>query len=159
LPIASERLRGLSLISEYQLDVDAVLGADDAAIASVTAMELLVGVERVGDAHKQARSVHVEAVLASLHALSMIAGLPALEYLALLDGAYTEHGLRQLARLPKLRHLHVEREGLSAPMFRFAAAMPALTKLTGLDEFGDDGPMPPAQVQRVRVMLPRISLD
>jgi hypothetical protein len=92
-------------------------------------------------------------------ALSVIAGLPALEYLALLDGAYTEHGLRQLARLPKLRHLHVEREGLSAPMFRFAAAMPALTKLTGLDEFGDDGPMPPAQVQRVRAMLPRISLD
>jgi hypothetical protein len=93
------------------------------------------------------------------HALSMIAGLPALEYLALLDGAYTEHGLRQLARLPKLRHLHIEREGLTAPMFRFAAAMPALTKLTGLDEFGDDGPMPPAEVQRVRAMLPRIRLD
>ena len=91
--------------------------------------------------------------------LSMIAGLAALEYLALLDGAYTEHGLRQLARLPKLRHLHIEREGLTAPMFRFAAAMPALTRLTGLDEFGDDGPMPPAEVQRVRAMLPRISLD
>ena len=29
-----------------QLDIDAVLGADDAAIASITAMELLVGVER-----------------------------------------------------------------------------------------------------------------
>jgi hypothetical protein len=92
-------------------------------------------------------------------ALSMIAGLPALEYLALLDGAYTEHGLRQLVRLPRLRHLHVEREGLTAPMFRFAAAMPALTKLTGLDEFGDDGPMPPAEVDRVRAMLPHISLD
>jgi hypothetical protein len=92
-------------------------------------------------------------------ALSMIAGLPALEYLALLDGAYTEHGLRQLVRLPKLRHLHVEREGLTAPMFRFAAAMPALTNLTGLDEFGDDGPMPPAEVDQVRAMLPHISLD
>jgi hypothetical protein len=43
-------------------------------------------------------------------------------------------------------------------MFRFAAAMPALTKLTGLDEFGDDGPMPPAQVDQVRAMLPHISL-
>jgi hypothetical protein len=93
------------------------------------------------------------------HALSMIADLPALEYLALLGGAYTEQGLWQLARLPKLRHLHVEREGLTAPMFRFAAAMPALTKLTGLDEFGDDGPMPPAEVDQVRALLPHISLD
>lgn len=49
-----------------KLDVEAVLGADDAAIASVTAMELLVGVERADEKHKQARSVRVEAVLASL---------------------------------------------------------------------------------------------
>jgi len=53
-------------IERGKLDVDAVLGADDAAIASVTAMELLVGVERANEAHKQARSVRVEAVLASL---------------------------------------------------------------------------------------------
>jgi hypothetical protein len=92
------------------------------------------------------------------HALSVIADLPALEYLALLDGAYTEHGLQQLARLPKLRHLHIEREGLTAPMFRFAAAMPALTRLSGLDEFGDDGPMPPAEVHQVRAMLPHIGV-
>jgi hypothetical protein len=92
------------------------------------------------------------------HALSVIADLPALEYLALLDGAYTGDGLQQLARLPRLRHLHIEREGLTAPMFRFAAAMPALTKLTGLDEFGDDGPMPAAEVAQVRAMLPHISL-
>jgi hypothetical protein len=92
------------------------------------------------------------------HALSAIADLPALESLSLLGGSYTEHGLRQLRRLPKLRHLHIEREGLTAPMFRFAAAMPALTELDGLDEFGDDGPMPPAQVQRVRAMLPHISV-
>jgi hypothetical protein len=90
------------------------------------------------------------------HALSMIADLPALEYLALLDGAYTEHGLQQLRRLPKLRHLHIEREGLTAPMFRFATAMPALARLSGLDEFGDDGPTPPAEVRRVRAMLPHI---
>jgi hypothetical protein len=32
----------------------------------------------------------------------------------------------------------IERQDLAAPMFRFAAAMPALTRLTGLDEFGDD---------------------
>jgi hypothetical protein len=92
------------------------------------------------------------------HALSVIAGLPCLEYLSLLDGSYTEHGLEQLVRLPKLRHLHIERAGLTAPMFRFATAMPALTKLTGLDEFGDDGPMPPAEVDQVRAMLPHISL-
>lgn len=48
------------------LDVDAVLGADDAAIASVTAMELLVGVERASESHRQTRSVRVEAVLASI---------------------------------------------------------------------------------------------
>ena len=53
-------------------------------------------------------------------ALSAIANLPAIEYLSLLDGAYTEHGLQQLRRLPKLWHLHIEREGLTAPMFRFA---------------------------------------
>ncbi len=56
----------LIAIERGKLDVDAVLGPDDAAIASVTAMELLVGVERADEAHKQARSVHVEAVLASL---------------------------------------------------------------------------------------------
>ena len=48
---------------------------------------------------------------------------------------------------------------LTAPMFRFAAAMPALTRLIGLDEFGDDGPMPPAEVDQVRAMLPHISMD
>jgi tRNA(fMet)-specific endonuclease VapC len=53
-------------IERGKLDVDAVLGTDDAAIASVTAMKLLVGVERADEARKQARSVRVEAVLASL---------------------------------------------------------------------------------------------
>lgn len=56
----------LIAIERGKLDVDAVLGAADAAIASITAMELLVGVERADEVHKQARSVHVEAVLASL---------------------------------------------------------------------------------------------
>jgi tRNA(fMet)-specific endonuclease VapC len=49
-----------------KLDVDAVLGVDDAVIAAVTAMELLVGVERADDAHRQARAVRVEAILSSL---------------------------------------------------------------------------------------------
>jgi tRNA(fMet)-specific endonuclease VapC len=53
-------------IERGNLDVDAVLGADDAAIASVTAMELPVRVERANEAYKQARSIRVEAVLASL---------------------------------------------------------------------------------------------
>ena len=126
---------------------------DDApsVIADLTALESLA---LYGDSA-------MDEALARLddHALSVIADLPALEYLALLDGSYTEHGLRQLRRLPKLRHLHIEREGLTAPMFRFAAAMPALTRLTGLDEFGDDGPMPPAEVDQVRAMLPHISMD
>jgi tRNA(fMet)-specific endonuclease VapC len=56
----------LIAIERGKLDVDAVLGADDAAIAAVTAMELLVGVERADEARKQARSVRVEAVPASL---------------------------------------------------------------------------------------------
>jgi hypothetical protein len=92
--------------------------------------------------------------------LSVIADLPALEELALLGGSYTEHGLQQLRRLPKLRHLHIEREGLTPSMFAFAVTMPALTRLTGLDEFGDEGPMPPADVDQVRAMLPpHISMD
>jgi tRNA(fMet)-specific endonuclease VapC len=53
-------------IERGKLEVDAVLGVDDAAIAAITGMELLVGVERADEAHKQARSVRVEAVLASL---------------------------------------------------------------------------------------------
>lgn len=124
---------------------------DDApsVIASLTALESLA---LFGDsAMDQGRRLDD-------HALSAIADLPALEDLSLLDGAYTEQGLQQLARSPKLRHLHIEREGLTPPMFRFAAAMPALTRLSGLDEFGDDGPMPPAQVDQVRAMLPHITV-
>jgi hypothetical protein len=45
-----------------KLDIDAVLGSDDDTIAPITAMELLVGVERASDAHKQRRALHVEAV-------------------------------------------------------------------------------------------------
>ena len=56
----------LIAIERGKLDVDAVLGVDDAAIASVTATELLVGVERADETREQARSVRVEAVLASL---------------------------------------------------------------------------------------------
>jgi hypothetical protein len=93
------------------------------------------------------------------HCLSVIADLPVLESLSLLGGSYTEHGLQQLRRLPKLEHLHIEREDLPAPMFRFATDMPSLTRLTGLDEFGDDGPMPPAEVDQVRAMLPHVSMD
>ena len=53
-------------IERGQLDVDAVLGRDDAAIATITAMELLVGAERADAARKQARATHVEALLSSL---------------------------------------------------------------------------------------------
>jgi tRNA(fMet)-specific endonuclease VapC len=56
----------LIAIERGTLDVDVILGADDAAIATITAMELHVGVERADDAHKQARAVHVEALLSSL---------------------------------------------------------------------------------------------
>jgi tRNA(fMet)-specific endonuclease VapC len=56
----------LAAIERGKLDVEAVLGADDAAIATITAMELLVGVERADDAHRQARAEHVEALLSSL---------------------------------------------------------------------------------------------
>jgi tRNA(fMet)-specific endonuclease VapC len=56
----------LIAIERGTLDVDTVLGTDDAAIAAITAMELLVGVERADDAHRQARAVHVEALLSSL---------------------------------------------------------------------------------------------
>jgi hypothetical protein len=126
------------------------LGADaPSVLARLTALESLA---LAGD------SAMDEGEQLNDHALSMIADLPALEYLALLDGAYTERGLQQLRRLPKLRHLHIEREGLTAPMFQFAAAMPALTRLSGLDEFGDDGPMPPAEVDQVRAMLPHIDV-
>ncbi len=56
----------LIAIERGRLDVDTVLGLDDAAIAAITAMELLVGVERADTAHRQARAVRVEAILFSL---------------------------------------------------------------------------------------------
>jgi tRNA(fMet)-specific endonuclease VapC len=56
----------LIAIERGKLDIDAVLGADDAAIATITAMELLVGVERADEKHRQTRAVHVEALLSSL---------------------------------------------------------------------------------------------
>lgn len=56
----------LIAIERGQLDVDAVLGMDDAAIAAITAMDLLAGVERADDKHKQAWAVHVETLLGAL---------------------------------------------------------------------------------------------
>jgi tRNA(fMet)-specific endonuclease VapC len=56
----------LIAIERGRLDVDATLGHDDAAIAAITAMELLVGVERADSARRQARAVRVEAILSSL---------------------------------------------------------------------------------------------
>ena len=56
----------LIAIERGKLDVDAVLGIDDAAIAAITAMELLAGVERADEAHRQARAIRVEAILSSL---------------------------------------------------------------------------------------------
>ena len=56
----------LIAIERGRLDVDTVLGLDDAAIAAITAMELLVVVERADTAHRQARAVRVEAIMSSL---------------------------------------------------------------------------------------------
>jgi tRNA(fMet)-specific endonuclease VapC len=56
----------LTAIERGKLDVQAALGADDACIATITAMELLVGVERADEQHKPARAAHVEALLSSL---------------------------------------------------------------------------------------------
>ena len=172
-PVNLEFIRGLPKDSVSELSLSDVVPASFAAVA-----HLAPGLRGLGlyldDLGEDAPSVIAElTALESLrlhgnddgpgrlddHALTAITDLPALQYLALLDGSYTEQGLRQLRRLPELRHLHIEREGLTAPMFRFAADMPALTRLTGLDEFGDDGPMPPAEVSQVRAMLPHISMD
>jgi hypothetical protein len=140
---------GLRDLSVYIDD----LGADaPSVIAELTALERLSLAGNYGPEHGPALRLDDDA-------LSPIADLPDLESLSLLGGSYTEHGLQQLRRLPQLRHLHIERADLTAPMFQFAASMPALTRLTGLDEFGDDGPMPPGEVQQVRAMLPHISMD
>jgi hypothetical protein len=171
-PVDLEFIRGLPADSVFDLNVGGVVPDTFAAVAHLAPglRDLCVYLDSLGDDAPSviARLTALESLCLAGdsamdegrrlddNALSMIADLPALGYLALLDGSYTEHGLRKLGRLPKLRHLHVEREGLTAPMFRFATAMPALTRLSGLDEFGDDGPMPPAEVQQVRAMLPHI---
>ena len=56
----------LIAIERGRLDVDAVLGIDDAAIAAITAMELLVGVERADEKRRPARAIRVEGILSSL---------------------------------------------------------------------------------------------
>jgi len=56
----------LIAIERGKLDVRAALGADDACIAAITAMELLVGIERAGEQQKAVRAAHVEALLSSL---------------------------------------------------------------------------------------------
>jgi hypothetical protein len=139
-------------VRELSVCIDSLGGEAPSVIANLTALEILTLAGH--SAPEDGPSLRLDD-----YVLSAIADLPALEALSLLGGSYTDHGLQQLRRLQKLRHLHIEREDLTAPMFGFAAAMPALTRLTGLDEFGDDGPMPPAEVGQVRAMLPHISMD
>jgi hypothetical protein len=175
-PVDLEFVRGLPVDSVDNLSVGNVIPASFAAVAHLAPglRRLDLYIDNLGD---DAASVIANlTALQSLAlygdsaiedgtgllndlALSAIADLPALEYLSLMDGSYTEQGLRHLVRLRKLRHLHIERVGLTAPMFRFAVDMPTLTNLTGLDEFGDEGPMPPAEVAQVQAMLPHISMD
>jgi hypothetical protein len=88
-------------------------------------------------------------------ALSTIADLPALQVLMLLGGSYTERGLQQLARLPRLRELYLQRDGLTPAMFGFAARLPALAEITGLDEDPDTA-WTPEQVEELRAMLPHV---
>jgi tRNA(fMet)-specific endonuclease VapC len=56
----------LIALEQGRIDIGRVLGADDGAIAAVTAMELLVGVERANQARRSVRAVHVEAILSSM---------------------------------------------------------------------------------------------
>lgn len=88
--------------------------------------------------------------------LSVVADLPALESLRFLGGSFTEHGLHRLTSLRNLRDLQVEREGLLPAAFEFAASLPRLTRLTGPDE--TDNPMPPAELDQLRRMLPHVSV-
>ena len=131
-PVDLEFIRGLPADSVFELSLSEVVPASFAAVA-----HLAPGLRGLGlfldDFGDDAPSVIAELTsLESLrlygnwdpedgpslrlddHALSAIAGLPDLESLSLLGGSYTEHGLQQLRRLPKLRHLHMERDGLTA---------------------------------------------
>jgi hypothetical protein len=159
-PVDLEFIRGLPADSVSDLSLGDVVPASIGAVAHLAPglRDLSVYIDNLGDDAPTviAELTALERLSLAGHdfpedgpslrlddrALSAIADLPDLESLSLLGGSYTEHGLQQLRRLPKLRHLHIEREGLTAPMFRFAALMPALTRLTGLDEFGEDGRCP-----------------
>jgi hypothetical protein len=135
-------------LQELSVNLDD-LGPDaPSVIAELTALQSLALLGAPADEDGHARLDD--------HALSVVADLPAVESLTLGDGTYTEHGLQQLGRLRTLRHLHVERGGLTASMFRFAATMPSLTRLSGVNEFLDDGPMPPAEIAQLRAMLPHV---
>jgi hypothetical protein len=90
-------------------------------------------------------------------AVAVVAGLPALESLQIYGGSFTDQGMQQLGRLRNLRDLHIEEEGLTACAFRFAASMPALIRLTGPDETLDE-PMDPAELDKLRRMLPHVSV-
>jgi hypothetical protein len=64
---------------------------------------------------------------------------------------------QQLSRRPGLRHLHIEQDGLAPSMPGFAAAMPALTEVEGMDEYPGN-PRAPAEAEQLRAALPHVSV-
>jgi tRNA(fMet)-specific endonuclease VapC len=86
-PPSRESATGTAIAIEHgRLDVDTVLGLDDAAIAAITAMELLADVERADTAHRQARAGRVEAILSSLPVEPYNVGIARLTVAAMAKG-------------------------------------------------------------------------
>jgi len=82
--------------------------------------------------------------------LPSVANLRGLVGLYCLGNRFTRRGLRQLVVLQALELLCLEQENLSASDLEFAARLPRLTRLTGMQE----SEMDETELARLRAMLP-----
>lgn len=87
-------------------------------------------------------------------ALTIVAQLRRLNSLQVYGNRFTDEGMQHLAALQDLEELYVEEGTLSAAAFRFAARLPRLARLAGLDEV----PMPTTDIDRVKAMLPGVNV-
>jgi hypothetical protein len=101
------------------------------------------------------RTLHLVGTELSDEALSSVAQLHGLVQLFCFGNQFTRSGLQQLAGLAQLEYLALGEDDLSASDLEFAAALPRLRDLRGLEEAGMDQ----AQLAAVREIVPQASVS
>jgi hypothetical protein len=101
------------------------------------------------------RILHLVGTELSDAALGSVAQLHGLIRLYCFGNQFTRSGLQQLAGLAQLEYLALGEDDLFAADLQFAAALPHLRQLRGLEEAGMDQ----TQLSAVRAMVPRASVS